>query len=174
MYIIISNLAVRKLSLKESIQAMKNAITLTGVILPLLVSAILVQQGLSFVGLQDALGQSIANAGSNITTIILLSLVLLITGMTLSSVPNMILTAPMLAPAAYSIGLDPLAWGVIFLMNDAIGFITPPFGINLYVASRVSEIEYMKIARAAVPYVVMLYGLWIVFLLFPEINILAN
>jgi len=173
MYIIISNIVVGKLTLSDTIQAMKNAITLTGVILPLLVSAILVQQGLSFVGLQDALGQAIANAGSEIITIILLSIVLLITGMTLSSVPNMILTAPMLAPAAYSIGLDPLAWGVIFLMNDAIGFITPPFGINLYVSSRVSDIEYMKIARAAIPYVVVLYGLWIIFILFPEINILA-
>ncbi len=173
-YIIFSNSILGRMSIPDVLSSFRRSMELTGVILPLLVTAIMVQQGLSFLGLQDAIGSAVAGLGSPILIIAALSIILLITGMTLSSVPNMIITAPMLAPAANALGLSPVMWGVIFLMNDAIGFITPPYGINLYVASRISGIDYIDIAKAALPYLFALYSLWLLFLLFPEINILAN
>jgi C4-dicarboxylate transporter DctM subunit len=99
--------------------------------------------------------------------------ILLLTGMTLSSVPNMVLTAPLLAPAAFHLGLSPVMWGVVFLINDAIGFITPPYGLNLYIISSITGIDYIEVARAALPYMGILYLLWIAFFMFPEINVLA-
>ncbi len=173
-YIIFSNFVLGRMSAADALSSFRRAMELTGVILPLLVTAIMVQQGLSYLGLQDAIGSAVAGLGSPALIIVVMSIILLITGMTLSSVPNMIITAPMLAPAANALGLSPLMWGVIFLMNDAIGFITPPYGINLYVASRVSGIDYIEIAKAALPYLFALYSLWLIFLLFPEINILAS
>ena len=86
------------------------------------------------------------------------------------SVPITILLAPILAPAAAKVGVNPLHFAVIFEVGAAIGFVTPPFGLNLYVASSVTGISYLTIARAVVPYLVALLAAWIVIACVPELS----
>ena len=62
-------------------------------------------------------------------------LMVFVAGMILESLPVTIIMAPILAPIAASVGVDPIHFSVIFLVGASIGFITPPYGLNLYVAS---------------------------------------
>jgi C4-dicarboxylate transporter DctM subunit len=64
-------------------------------------------------------------------------------------------------------------WGVIFLINDAIGFITPPYGLNLYIISSITGIDYVSVATSALPYLLVEYSIWIAFFVFPWLNFLA-
>lgn len=154
-------------------QSFLQATKLSGMILPVLVVAIMVQQDLSYLGLQEMVGNAVIGLNNPVLIGIAMFVIMLFTGMTLSSVPNMVLTAPLLAPAAFHLGLSPLMWGVVFLINDAIGFITPPYGLNLYVISSITGIDYMRVAKSALPYMLVLYLIWIVFFAFPELNVLA-
>jgi len=91
-------------------------------------------------------------------------------GMILESLPVTIILAPILAPIAASIGVDPIQFAVIFLVGASIGFITPPYGLNLYVASGVTGVPYFRLLRYTVPYLAALIAVWFVVALVPELS----
>jgi C4-dicarboxylate transporter DctM subunit len=70
-----------------------------------------------------------------------------------------------------SIGVDPIHFAVLFLIGDAIGFITPPYGLNLYVASCMTGIPYLQIVKAVLPYLNALMATWVLVALIPEISL---
>ena len=63
------------------------------------------------------------------------------------SVAVVLILGPILGPVAESIGIDPVHWGVVFVVGTTIGFITPPYGLNLFVVSGVLNIKYDLIIR---------------------------
>jgi len=172
-YITLSSLTNVDADLREIVGSIFNAARLSAMIVPILVTSIMVQQNLSYLGLQRIVGNAIVGLGNPWLIGIAMFVILLVSGMTLASVPNMVLVAPLLAPAAFHLGLSPLMWGVIFLINDAIGFITPPYGLNLYIISSITGIDYVNVATSALPYLLIQYSVWIVFFMFPAVNVLA-
>ena len=94
----------------------------------------------------------------------------LATGTLLESVPNTIILAPILAPIAKDIGVDPFHFAVIFLIGDAIGFITPPYGLNLYVASGITGLPYLRIVWQVLPFLVSLLIVWVIVALIPDLS----
>jgi C4-dicarboxylate transporter DctM subunit len=154
-------------------EAVQLTVYLVGIIIPVLITSIMIQQGLSFLSLQDAVSDAILALDAPVLVGAALLVVMLLSGSILASIPNMILTAPLLAPAAFALGISPLMWGVIFMISDAIGFITPPYGLNLYIMSSITDIDYIRIARAALPYFFVLTSILVLFFLFPELNVLA-
>jgi C4-dicarboxylate transporter DctM subunit len=147
-----------------------SAVVLTGVIIPVFITSAMVQQGLSYLGLQDVIANAVIGLQHPILIGLGMVLIMLFTGSVLASVPNMIITAPLLAPAAAHLGLSPIMWGVIFMISDAIGFITPPYGLNLYIISGITDLDYTTVARAALPYLATLTAVWIFFFAFPGAN----
>lgn len=75
-----------------------------------------------------------------------------------------------LAPIAASIGVDPIQFAVIFLVGASIGFITPPYGLNLYVASGVTGVSYFRILRYIYPYILALVAVWVLVALVPSLS----
>jgi TRAP-type C4-dicarboxylate transport system permease large subunit len=76
--------------------------------------------------------------------------------------------APILAPIAASVGIDPIHFAVVFLVGASIGFITPPYGLNLYVASGVTGVPYFRLLRYIIPYLIALISVWFFVALVPE------
>jgi C4-dicarboxylate transporter DctM subunit len=174
LYIIVLGVLLRRLnSVSDIIEPILSAVRLIGVLIPLVVMSIIIQQNLSFLGIRDVIAGTIMNLGSPYLIIPAMVIILLISGSVLASVPNMVLTAPLLAPVAFSLGLSPITWAIVFTMSDAIGFITPPYGLNLYVVSGITNIDYIEVARAALPFLVVLVFIWLTVFLFPEINFLS-
>ena len=83
--------------------------------------------------------------------LLLVNVVMLILGLVLDPVPAILLTAPLFLPMAQTFGVDPVHLGVIMTCNVAIGLFTPPVGATLYVASRISGVGVLSIARAMGP-----------------------
>ena len=81
-----------------------------------------------------------------------------------------IILAPILAPIAASVGVDPIQFAVVFLVGASIGFITPPYGLNLYVASGVTGVPYFRLLLYATMYLVALVAVWFLVALFPSIS----
>jgi len=79
--------------------------------------------------------------------LLLVNIVLLILGLVLDPVPAILLTAPLFLPTAQTFGVDPVHLGVIMTCNVAVGLFTPPVGATLYVASRISGVGVLTIAR---------------------------
>lgn len=84
---------------------------------------------------------------------------------------DLIILTPVLLPLALQLGIDPIHFGLIIVAGLAIGMITPPVAINVYVASSVMELPLERITRATIPY---LLGLICVLLLVVYVPILAG
>jgi len=96
--------------------------------------------------------------------------IVFIGGMVLESLPVTIILAPILAPIAHSVGIDPMQFAVVFLVGASIGFITPPYGLNLYVASGVTGVPYFRLLRYTTAYIVALVAVWILIALVPALS----
>ena len=84
---------------------------------------------------------------------ILINVLLLFVGMIMDTGPAILVFTPVLLPVAEAIGVDPIHFGIIMCVNLAIGFVTPPMGANLFVASNLSKVSVFDIARKAVPFI---------------------
>lgn len=102
---------------------------------------------------------------SNDKTIILLliNILLLLVGMFMDTTPAMLVLAPILMPIAVSYGVDQIHFGIIMVVNLAIGFITPPLGINLFVSSRVGQARLEVVIQGILPFVlIMIFDLMLI------------
>ncbi len=145
---------------------------ITGVLAPLIAISVVMQQILSLLGAQVFITEFLTGLGGYYPVLFAAMAIVFISGMVLESLPVTIILAPILAPVAVGIGVDPIHFSVIFLVGASIGFITPPYGLNLYVASGVTGVAYFKLLRYTVPYLVALISVWIVVALVPEISLM--
>ena len=90
---------------------------------------------------------------SKIIFLLIVNLLLLIVGMFFDTTPAIVVLAPILMPVATSLGIAPLHMGVIIVCNLAIGFITPPFGVNLFVASQLTGLRVEQMGRYLLTYI---------------------
>ena len=91
-----------------------------------------------------------------IIIMLLMNVFLIIVGMLMDTVPAILILAPILAPVAAQFGLNPVHFGLIMVVNLAIGFVTPPVGINLFVASRIGDERLESVVAKALPMVLLL------------------
>jgi C4-dicarboxylate transporter DctM subunit len=103
--------------------------------------------------------------------LLLLNLMLLAVGMMMDILSAMFVFVPLLAPIAASMGVDPMHFGIIFIVNLEIGYLTPPVGLNLFVASALYEKGLGHVIRSVAPFVgLMLIGLAII-TWYPQVSV---
>ncbi|MQA87011.1 MAG: TRAP transporter large permease subunit [Streptosporangiales bacterium] len=101
--------------------------------------------------------------------LLMVNVLFLIVGVFMDSIGAILILAPILYPIAMKLGVNPVHFGIIIVMNFEIGAITPPLGINLFVASGISRMSALRVARAAIPWAcVLLIALGLV-TYFPDI-----
>jgi len=96
-------------------------------------------------------------AENKVLLLLLINAVLLVVGMLLDTGAAVLIMTPILLPLVQSVGINPVHFGIIMIVNLAIGFVTPPVGMNLYVASSLTGIKPMAIAKKAVPQLIMFF-----------------
>lgn len=95
--------------------------------------------------------------GSKYLFLIIVNILLFFVGMFFDGGPAMIILAPILAPVAVSLGIDPIHFGIIMVCNSALGQITPPFGVNLFVVSQVANIKMESMIHNLLPYMAIIF-----------------
>ncbi|SNZ20619.1 TRAP transporter large permease [Cohaesibacter gelatinilyticus] len=145
---------------------------ITGILAPLIAISVVMQQILSLLGAQQAVGDFVTSMGGYYAVLFTSMVIVFFSGMVLESLPVTIILAPILAPIAASVGIDPIHFSVIFLVGASIGFITPPYGLNLYVASGVTGVPYFRLLRYTVPYLAALIGVWLLVSLVPDLALM--
>jgi len=105
-------------------------------------------------------GQLLGLSDNSGVILLVIMVILLIAGMFMDPVTVMFISLPIFMPVVRELGWDPVWFGVLVMVNLAIGLITPPVGINLYVAANVTRLPIERIAWAAIPFLlVSLVGL---------------
>ncbi|MCP4509835.1 MAG: TRAP transporter large permease [Fuerstiella sp.] len=111
--------------------------------------------------------------------LLLINVALLVTGMLLEPVAGLLITVPVLLPAATAFGIDPLQLGIVMILNLVLGLLTPPVGLVLYVLSSVTGATVQQVIRGTVPFLIPLLITLLLITFFPAFslwlpNLLAN
>lgn len=120
--------------------------------------------------------QLIANSITSVFTtklaiLIVINVFLLFVGMVMDTGPAILILTPILVPITNAFGVNPVHFGIIMVVNLAIGFVTPPIGINLFVTSAFTGVPVMHIARAAAPFIVMFFVALVLITFIPAISL---
>lgn len=117
-------------------------------------------------------GWILTNFSNKIIILLVINLVLLAVGMVMDTTPAILILTPILLPIVTAIGVNPIQFGVIMIVNLAIGFITPPIGINLFVASSLTDVPVMDIAKKSIPMIICFLIALLLFTFIPSISLM--
>ena len=90
---------------------------------------------------------------NKVVILLVINFILLVAGMIMDALPCIMILTPILLPVTQAFNINPVHFGVIMIVNLAVGFVTPPMGMNLYVASAATKIPVTSIARKALPFI---------------------
>lgn len=101
--------------------------------------------------------------------LLLINILLLIVGTFMEALAAIVILTPILLPVVTSVGVSPLHFGIIMVVNLAIGFITPPVGVNLFVASGISKSKLEHLSRVALPMIGLMLLVLLIITYIPQV-----
>ena len=160
----------RELKLKDIFNVFLRAAETTGMMLVVLASASFLAYALTLAKVPQIITAILLDLTSNrIVFLLLVNFVLIIAGMFLDAVCAIVILVPVFLPAALSLGIDPVYFGVMTTVNLMIGVLTPPVGLNLFVTSAIAKIDILRLSKAVMPFIAMYCGIILLMIFFPEI-----
>ena len=150
--LVISIFVYKSLRVKEVFGVFREAVKTYAPILFILAASIGFSRVLTLMQVPQTVREWISAHFSNgVLILIVINILLLIVGMIMDTTPAILILTPILLPIVESFGMDPIHFGVMMVVNLAIGFVTPPIGVNLFVASSLTDIPVVDIARRSMP-----------------------
>ncbi|TAD88742.1 MAG: TRAP transporter large permease [Alphaproteobacteria bacterium] len=152
------------------LKAVEKSVISSAVIMMIIAMAGLFSYLLNRQGVPDAIGEwLVATFQSPALFMLAVNLFLFVVGMFVETSASIIVLAPILTPAATELGIDPVHFGTVMVVNLALGMITPPFGVNLFAACQVARIGIDKIIPPLIPFVAVIFTCLMVITYVPEL-----
>jgi len=143
----------REMTLRGLAESVVDAGPRVGMIFWIATNAILFGFFITQLGVPDAIAQWLVSMDMpQWLFLLLINLVLIVIGFFLEGVPVILLFMPVLFPAATALGVDPVHFGVVVVVNIELGLVTPPVGLNLFVGSSISNLPVDTVFRACLPW----------------------
>lgn len=160
---IVGTFVYKELNFKGAYKAFKDAVVVNGSTTFMVGFSTVFAAFLTIAQIPNMIAEGITGLTSNKFLILLIiNVLLLIIGMFVDNIPATIILTPILLPICTSFGMSPVTFGIMLTMNLAIGFCSPPYGINLFVASSISKVSIEDLTKNIIK---PLIGLLIVLLL---------
>ena len=106
---------------------------------------------------------------SPLVFLLAVNVLLLILGCFLEGTTIILVILPVLLPTAQALGIDPVHFGVMAVMNIMLGLVTPPYGLLLFMMSKIAEVPLRDIVREAMPFLYVMIGALALIMLFPDL-----
>lgn len=170
--LIVSMVFYRELSLVDMMDVFKRSAISSAIIMFIISMAGLFSFILTRAGIPTAISQWIVeNFDSAFTFLIAVNVLLFLVGMFIETSASILVIAPILAPVAIRFGIDPVHFGMIMIVNLAMGMITPPFGVNLFAAAAVGKVSLHRMIPHLVPMVGVIVFCLALITYFPMISL---
>lgn len=154
--LIVSIFVYKTLKFKDIWRICVEAVHTYGPILFILAAAVAFSRVLTLMQVPQTVSSWILGHFTNkIVLLLVINVFLLIVGMVMDTTPAILILTPILLPIVTSVGMNPIHFGIMMVVNLAIGFVTPPIGVNLFVASSLTKVPVMDIAKKAVPMILL-------------------
>ena len=161
----------KELTIKKVIEALRFTALLTGILI-LLTPTLAFGQLTAFYDVPTAVQQGITSITENkILVLLLIGIFYIFIGTFMESLAQIVLFTAVFLPLVSSLGVDPVMFGIFTVITCEIGFLTPPLGANLTVASRISGISIERISVAVLPFILAYIIGLLILVIFPELTV---
>src|SRR5699024_5570957 len=168
--LIIGLFVTKELTFKSILDALNQTVLITAIVMIMVSIGNVMIWWLTIEGYPAMLGSLFQNITENPYVFLLLLLILLLfVGLFIDQTPAMIMLAPIFAPLAVSYGIDPIHIGMVTVMALAIGLVTPPVGLCLFVTSSIANVSILNVFRASIPYYIVITTVLILITFFPQL-----
>ena len=173
LYVLVVEVGIRReIAIAKLPAVMRESMVMVGAILIILGVSLASTNYLIDTGVPTRLFEAIrAHIDSRLTFLILLNLFLLVLGTLLDIFSALVIVVPIILPVAVSYGIHPLHLGIVFLANMQLGYITPPVGMNLFIASYRFERPMIEVYRATLPFFAILLATVLVITYWPALSL---
>jgi tripartite ATP-independent transporter DctM subunit len=173
LYVLVVEVGIRReVRLPALVGVMRESMVLVGAILVILGVSLASTNYVIDAEIPTRLFETIrAHITSRLTFLMLLNVFLLVLGMMLDIFSALVIVVPIILPIALGYGIDPVHLGIVFLANMQIGYITPPVGMNLFIASYRFDRPVWDIYRATIPFFVILLATVLVITYWPALSL---
>jgi tripartite ATP-independent transporter DctM subunit len=168
----VATVVYRELKLAQLYEVFASAAKTTAVIMFLVAAAMVSAWLITVADLPGKMVDVLQPLMEHKTLLLVAIMVLLfVIGTTLDMTPTILIMSPVLMPVVKAAGIDPVYFGVLFIMNCAIGLITPPVGVVLNVTAGVGRMSMDEVTRGVLPFIGALYTVLLLLVLFPALVI---
>ena len=170
--LIVGVVIYREINLSNLFAILRKSVLSSAVIMFIIANAGLFAFLITRAGVPDAIGRWLESVLQSPALFLLgVNAALFVIGMFIETSAAIIVLAPILAPVAVHFGIDPVHFGLVMVVNLALGMITPPFGVNLFAACTVAKISLDRIVTHLVPFVLVILGCLMVITYVPSISL---
>ena len=162
----------REIKLKDLFTIMRKSVLSSAVIMFIIANAGLFAFLITRAGVPEAIGHWLQDILQSPAYFLLgVNAALFLIGMFIETSAAIIVLAPILAPVAVHFGIDPVHFGLIMVVNLALGMITPPFGVNLFAACTVARISLDRMIKDLIPFVLVILACLMVVSYVPALSL---
>lgn len=170
--LLIGMFVYRELTVGGAVRTIVNTAPSVGMIFFITTNALLFAFFITKLGIPAAVTDFITSLGmSQWQFLLLVNLIFLVIGFFLEGVPTILMFVPVLFPAAVAMGVNPIHFGIIVIVNIELGLVTPPVGLNLFVASGVSREPVLEVFRGALPWMIVTIAVLMIVTFVPELSL---
>ena len=168
--LIISRFVYKELNLKKLYRILLNSLITSAVV----GCIIAVSFGLSFLLTLSQVPQTLAGLLTGVTTnpiliMLILNVFFFILGMFMDPTASILIVTPILMPIILNVGIDPVHFGIIMILNLMIGLLTPPVGMSLYTVANIGKVKIENLIKELLPFYILLFGVLVLLIIFPQI-----
>ncbi|MCR5641497.1 MAG: TRAP transporter large permease [Lachnospiraceae bacterium] len=152
-------------------KTLESCIDILAIVLILIATSSVFGYCLTTLHVPDLASQAIIGLTSNpICIALLLNLILLVLGCIMDMAPIILIATPILLPIAQSIGISPIQFGIMIILNCGIGLLTPPVGGVLFIGSAVGKVKMERLVKATLPFYLCMFVVLLLITFIPEIS----
>ena len=162
----------REIGLRDLYNILKKSVVSASVIMFIIANAGLFAYLITRAGVPDAIGVWLKDILQNPLMFLLgVNIALFLIGMFIETSASILVLGPILAPVAVHFGIDPVHFGIVMVVNLALGMITPPFGVNLFAACAVARISLDRVVTQLIPFVLVVLSCLMAITYLPAISL---
>ena len=170
--LLVSLFIYRELDMKGVYRVLVNSATTTASVMIILASASVFAWILTSQGITLAITRTLISfSNSPYVLLFFINIAILIAGMFLDGASIIMILGPLLYPIAVKYGIDPIHLGIVITVNCAIGMYTPPFGLNLFVATGITKLPILQVTKGVLPFIWISLISLLLITYFPEISL---
>lgn len=171
-YTLILGIAYKEISVKDVAPILLETVKTSSIVLILIATSIAMSWVMSYENIPQEISNVLLSISDNpIVILIIINLILLFVGVFMDMTPAVLIFTPIFLPIVSDLGMNPIHFGIIMIMNLCIGLCTPPVGSVLFVGCSVAELKIQQVIRPLLPLFLVMIAVLLIITFFPDLTL---